>query len=128
MNNAMQPLSLTSLTIQHVLKVLSFCAILVVLMFYLHHQAQSLIDGPELSLNETLDLVQHTRTVTLQGDAKNIVSIHLNGKEIYTDEDGHFSRSLVLEDGYTIMTLTAKDRFGRSTSLTKEFVYVPATL
>ena len=124
----MQPLSLSTITIQHVLKVLGFGAILVLLMFYLHHQAKNLIDGPELSLSGMLETVQHTRTVTLHGDTKNIVSIHLNGKEIYTDEDGHFSRSLVLEDGYTIMTLTAKDRFGRSTSLTKEFVYVPATL
>ncbi len=124
----MQPLSLTSITIQHVLKVLSFGVLLFVLMLYLHHQAKSLIDGPELSLTETLERVQHTRTVTLHGAAKNIVSIHMNGKEIYTDEDGRFSRSLVLENGFTIMTLTAKDRFGRSTSLTKEFVYVPATL
>ncbi len=124
----MQPLSLSTITIQHVLKVLGFGAILVLLMFYLYHQAKSLIDGPELSLSGMLETVQHTRTVTLEGDTENIVSIHLNGKEIYTDEDGHFSRSLVLEDGYTIMTLTAKDRFGRSTSLTKEFVYVPATL
>ena len=71
--------------------------------------------------------VQHDRTVTLTGNTHNIVKLTLNGMEIHTNEQGAFTRILLLENGYTIMTLQAQDRFGRETSVVREYVYVPRT-
>jgi hypothetical protein len=69
--------------------------------------------------------VSHTQHVTVTGTAKNIVKLTLNGREIHTNETGDFTHELVLENGYTILTLAAQDRFGRATSLTRTYVYVP---
>jgi hypothetical protein len=69
--------------------------------------------------------VQHERSVTLSGSTQNIVKLTSNGKEIHTDASGSFTHELILENGYTIVSLQAQDRFGRTTSLTHEFVYIP---
>jgi hypothetical protein len=57
------------------------------------------------------------------GEAKNVSYLSLNGRQIFTDESGTFSEKLLLPYGYTIMTLKARDRFGRSRTYTLELVY-----
>ncbi len=44
-------------------------------------------------------------------------------RKIYTDKDGYFKEALVLENGYTVATLQAEDRYGRITKHTEEFVF-----
>jgi hypothetical protein len=96
------------------------------IIFYVQFQARNIIQGPTLAITNTLPSIQHERHITLNGTAHNVVKLTLNGKEIHTDENGAFSHTLVLENSYTIMSLNAQDRFGRTTSLIKEFVYVPS--
>ena len=100
--------------------------IVVLVLFYVHFQARNIIQGPALTLTDNLSAVQNERIITLHGTARNVVKLTLNGKEIHTDESGVFAHTLVLENSYTIMSLNAQDRFGRTTSLVKEFVYVPS--
>ncbi len=98
------------------------------ILWYVHFQARNFLQGPAIVLNDTGSAIHHERIVSLAGNTRNIVKLTLNGREIHTDESGVFAQELVLEDGYTIMTLSAHDRFGRSTSLTKEYVYSPLSL
>ncbi|MCA9363720.1 hypothetical protein KC727_00690 [Candidatus Kaiserbacteria bacterium] len=95
-------------------------------IWYFLFQARIFMDGPEITLINEPDTLQHSQTVTLEGVAQNIVSLTLNGNTLSTDEEGRFSRALILPEGYTVVTLTAKDRYGRYTSLEREFVYSPA--
>ena len=114
------------LTLGKVLKWLLFFIVGTALIWYAAFQARLFISGPSLVLrNDTVTLhdMQMTR---LNGTAKNIVAITLNDRPIFTDDDGNFSEPLVLENGYTIMTLRAKDRYGREKMLARSFVYVPA--
>lgn len=90
-------------------------------------QARLLIIGPTITLTAEPAVVVHERTTELSGYAANIVRITLNGRQIYTDKNGYFKEVLVLENGYTVATLTGTDRYGRTTSLTRTFVYVPIT-
>lgn len=99
--------------------VLIFCG-------YLLWQGRFLLLGPNVTFSQVPALVQESRTVTLQGTAANIVRITLNGREISTTPDGYFAEEIVLENGYTISTITAYDRYGRKRSYTQEFVYTPA--
>ncbi len=121
----MDLISFRTLTLGTYIKGVSIIALIVLLVWYVHFQARNFLTGPTLDIADTQGIVHHDRTIPLNGIAHNIVKLTLNGKEIHTNEAGSFSHSLILEDGYTIMTLRAEDRFGRATSLTREFVYVP---
>ncbi len=117
--------TLTHITLGTCIRFALTCALIGFIVWYVHFQARNFLQGPAITLEDTGGALHHERTISLMGNTRNIVKLTLNGREIHTDESGVFAQELVLEDGYTIMTLSAVDRFGRSTSLTREYVYVP---
>ena len=89
-----------------------FLAIAVYSLF----QARFLIIGPRVSVTTPRDgSIADTDVVTMQGVAKNAAWLSLNGRQIFTDEDGNWSEKLVISEGQSVMTVQAKDRFGRET-------------
>lgn len=99
-----------------------------VIVAYIVFQARFLIAGPQIVLTAEPATQHNTRTITLTGTAYNITHLWLNDRPIFTDESGHFSERLVLENGYTIATLKARDRFGRETRVERPFVYTPVSI
>lgn len=100
---------------------------LLLVLSYVSFQARFLIIGPQITLTDTPPLVHNERQIFLSGKAFNISRLWLNNRPIYTDIDGNFKEALVLENGYTIATLRAEDRYGRTTAVARQFVYVPAS-
>lgn len=100
---------------------------LLLVFAYTLFQARFLISGPQILLTSSPNLRQNTQQVSLSGKTYNISRLWLNDRPIYTDAKGNFKETLVLENGYTIATLRAEDRYGRKTTVTKPFVYIPAS-
>ncbi len=101
---------------------------LLVILAYFIFQARFLIMGPQITLTERPNIRQNERTVFLTGNTRNISHLWLNDRPIYTNKVGEFKEALVLENGYTIATLRAEDRYGRKTTVSAPFVYTPASL
>lgn len=100
----------------------------VILMIgFITFQARYLITGPQIFITTDLQGPQNTRAVELTGTAHNISRLWLNDRQIFTDNQGNFSEALVLENGYTIATLRAEDRYGRTTRVEYPLVYVAAS-
>lgn len=97
------------------------------LLSYAFFQARFLIIGPQITLDQEPNLLQNKRSVFLEGTAFNISRLWLNDRQIFTDAQGNFREALILENGYTISTLRAEDRYGRNTTLTRSYVYAPAS-
>jgi hypothetical protein len=95
---------------------------------YVLFQARFMIQGPQIHITTPIPTSSNERIVTVAGNARNITKITLNGRQIFTDEYGQFEEALVLENGYTIATIAAVDRYGRETSVAQPVVYTPATL
>lgn len=94
---------------------------------YTIYQARHFLSGPELTLLSP----QNGATVSdslieIKGHADNIVYISLNDRQIYVDQQGNFSENLLLFSGYNVITLKAKDKFGRETEKVLSLVYKPA--
>ena len=95
------------------------------LVWYAVWEAWPLITGPSLTLAE-VTVRQDSRTATIVGSAQNVTAITLNDRPIFTNDDGDFKEELVLENGYTILTLRAQDRYGRTVMLARPLVYASA--
>jgi len=115
------------LTLRRVLGVLLILSVLSVSAVYVLFQARYLILGPQITLEATHPGRTNQPVVILRGHASTIARLWLNDRQIFTDRAGYFEEALILENGYTIATLAAEDRFGRRATFTREFVYVPAT-
>lgn len=77
------------------------------------------IRGPVLKVDYPQDyLVVRQPLISVQGTAARIATLHINGREIFTNEEGVFEDRLLVPPGYSIMTLTAQDQFGRSITKT----------
>ncbi len=124
----MRPTNTSSITLGTCIKCIGIIGLIGIIVFYVQFQARNILLGPTIHLNETPVAIHHERLITLTGNARNIVKLTLNGKEIHTNAKGDFAQELILESGYTLATLEAQDRFGRVKTLTQPYVYVPETL
>lgn len=101
---------------------------ILVLLSYVIFQARFLIQGPTITLIDEPRSVQNAKIIHLKGAARNITKITLNGRQIFTDKSGYFDEALVLENGYTIATIAATDRYGRENDVVRQFVYTPTSI
>ncbi len=115
------------LELRSFLKLVLLAILALVILGYVAFQARFLIIGPVVRLTTETKPVYNDRTIEIAGQAENVTYLTLNGRSIYTNETGAFTEKLVLENGYTIMTIRAQDRYGRETTLTRSFVYRPAS-
>lgn len=98
------------------------------ILLYIIFQTRFLLIGPFLELTIEPPAVSSERFVTITGKTANITYISLNGRQIFTDQNGIFSEEIMLENGYTIATVAASDRFGRTREISREFMYLPASV
>lgn len=111
------------LTLQSFLKLFFFLGVIGLFLWYVLFQSRLLLAGPYVALSVEPDVVQTESLVAIEGEAHNVVTITLNGRDIFVDEQGFFRESLVLPEGYTIMSIKAKDRYGRETVIERPFMY-----
>lgn len=103
---------------------LALIAIVLFIVGYAFFRSGDLIKGPniEVASPATGDTIE-SENVTITGQAERIATLFMNGRQVFTDDKGNFSESLLLAYGYNIIELKAKDKFGRATSRTLELVF-----
>ena len=83
-------------------------------------KAMPLILGPAVTLDSPADGAAFPGgEVSVAGQAFRTQSLTLDGAPLLPDQNGRFSKVLVLPSGRTILSLTVADRFGRSKTLTR---------
>ena len=87
-------------------------------------EARNIAMGPIVYMREPADgYAATTSLITIIGNAKNISFITLDGGQIFTDEEGNFSEDRILSSGYNVITIIAKDKFGKETEKTLHITY-----
>jgi len=91
---------------------------------YAYSRMRNLIEGPQIVITapengRTVD----SSLINIRGETRNITSISLNGRTIFTDEDGHIQERVLLSYGYNVLEFRAQDRFGREIKKVLELVY-----
>ncbi|MCA9356590.1 hypothetical protein H6784_02915 [Candidatus Nomurabacteria bacterium] len=115
-----------NISFRTIIKFVSGLVLSLLVLTYVTFQARYLIIGPQIILTEDQEVTQNQRQIFLVGHAYNISHLWLNDRSIYTNAQGDFKEALVLENGYTVATLRAEDRYGRETKIIRSFVYTPA--
>lgn len=80
-----------------------------------------LVKGVEIKA----DIIKNSGSslVEVAGNAKNSTHLRLNGREIFIDKSGNFSEMVGLLPGLSIISIEAKDKFGKEDSKKFEIVY-----
>lgn len=98
---------------------LSLLAILLgAICVYIVYQARFLLLGPQITLFEPSEttVVTTEKYLEISGNAKNIVTITINDRTIFTDDTGNFTERVFLQPGINSTSLRAQDRYRRTTT------------
>jgi hypothetical protein len=94
----------------------------VCIVLYSLFQGRFVILGPNIRIDTPKDGASVTAPVTISGHADNVAYISLDDRPIFTDDHGNWSEQLIASPGLSIITVRAKDRFGRQKVKTLEIV------
>lgn len=76
------------------------------------YQARAYLSGPRIIIESK---TREGSLLVLAGTAERIAFLSLQGKPIFTDENGRWQETVLLLPGYNSMAVVARDRFGRKT-------------
>ena len=93
---------------------------------YAYFQIMRVARGATLSLQEPASGATFSKPlITVDGEANRVSFISINGRQIFTDESGRFKEEILLAEGYNVLTVAVKDRFGAVRKEMREVVYKP---
>lgn len=75
-----------------------------------------------VKIEATLERKTETSLTKITGNASKAVYLSLNGREIFIDKEGNFSESIAVLPGFSVVTLNARDKFGKTALKTFEIV------
>ena len=115
-------------TLKRVLRLLLILSFVGVIVFYAYYQSRAVVAGPEIILATPLNgITSTTSLIEVRGVAIHAKELTLDGRGIFVDMSGNFAEKLLLQDGYNIIQLTAKDGGGREVKKTIEMIYIDKT-
>ncbi len=95
-------------------KIIAIVLLLASIGLYAFFQGYELIKGPIVKITSPADNSSVTDpSILIEGYAKNVSFIYLNGRQIFVDTEGLFDEKLLLLPGYNIITVRATDKFNR---------------
>ena len=98
----------------------------ILVALYAYYEGRGLLYGPAIEIDNRVMEVSEP-FITIEGNARRISSLSMNGTSIVVTEDGAFSEGYVLAPGYNRITLSARDRWGKTTERSIEILYTPST-
>ncbi len=105
------------------IKVGSLSFLFLIIISYSVFQASKIIMGPKINLTSPENGMTFSNAlIEIEGTAKNISYLNLNGRPIFTDKNGRFNEKFLLSPGYNIIKLDARDKFKNYTEKTLELV------
>jgi hypothetical protein len=94
---------------------------------YLFWQFSALTAAPKLTItNPDKDQVLYGSLITINGQVNGGADVYVNESPILSDANGNFSDAIALQDGVNAIRVTAKNRLGKNTTVTRNILaHVP---
>lgn len=92
--------------------VMSCVALFAVILVFSYEKMCFVFNG--VKIEATLKQETDSPLATVSGTASKASFISLNGREIFIDKDGNFSEKISMLPGFSVITLDAKDKFGKT--------------
>jgi hypothetical protein len=101
--------------------IISCVALFSIIMIFGYEKMHFIWKGVEIKA--TIKQENNSPLAKVSGSASKAIYLTLNGREIFVDTDGNFSESIAVLPGFSVVTLDAKDKFGKTAEKKFEVVY-----
>lgn len=104
-------------------KYLIILILVIIFLFFGLYRARNFLEGPKIVIESPIDgQAVSSSYLEIKGVAKNVALLYLNGRQIFTDQNGNFKENLLLARGYNIIQIKADDKFNREVKIKREVV------
>jgi hypothetical protein len=94
------------------IEIISCVVLFAIIAVFSYEKMCFLIKG--VKIEATIEQQDSSSLAVVKGVAAKATYITLNGREIFIDKDGNFSESIAVLPGFSIVTLNARDKFGKT--------------
>ncbi len=102
-------------TAKKILRWLGIVLLFVVIVGYAVFRSRDLLFGIQFTVNGLTDgMTVDSSILELKGDARHANEIRVDNQPIPLSEAGSWHDSLILMEGYNVVTIRATDKFGRT--------------
>ena len=108
----MQRIKIEKINIKWWVNALFFVTLFSIIIIFAYIKTDFLVKG--IKIEAAIDLKNSSSLVEVKGNAQNSIYLSLNGREIFIDREGNFSELVKLLPGFSIISLEAKDQFGKT--------------
>jgi hypothetical protein len=92
--------------------IISCITLFSIIMIFGYEKMSFIFKG--VKIEATLEQKTDSSLSIIKGNANKATYITLNGREIFIDKDGNFSESIAMLPGFSVITLNAHDKFGKT--------------
>ena len=107
-----------------ILKIVSLSFLLLFIVLYTFFRSKDLIFGVRI---KDVNIVDGSKAsdniIKITGNARNAIELTLDGRAISIDQKGNFEETIALLSGYNVISLKAKDEFGKSDEKNYKLMY-----
>lgn len=95
-------------------KPITLALLVIVIASYSAWRVKDIIEGPKITVYSPTD-GDNSRSdlVKITGKAERISQLFINGRKVFTDEEGNFNENYLLANGYNALEIKALDNLGR---------------
>ncbi len=87
-----------------------------IIVAYSVYQARNILFAPTITLVSPIDGETYTDPlIHVKGVATHAAYLTLDDRALFADKKGNFDDTLLLGEGYTIIKISAEDKFGKKT-------------
>ena len=90
---------------------ISFVGLFLFIGIFTYEKTCFILNG--VKIKAQIEPIVNTGLVSIKGNAEKAIKITINDREIFVDKKGNFSEVLSPLDGYSIIKIYAKDKFGK---------------
>lgn len=101
-------------------------AFFILVAVYAYYEGRGLLWGPTIDIENRVMEVEGP-FITIEGTARRIATLSMNGMPITVTEEGAFAEPLLLVPGYNRIVLSAQDRWGKTAERVVEILYTPTS-
>ena len=105
-------------------KIACLSVFFILIVVYAFFRSHDLIFGVKIRNVNLIDGATVSESVMeVTGNAKNAIKLTLNGREISINQQGDFSETIALLEGYNIINIKAEDKFGYMDEKNYKLIY-----
>lgn len=111
------------LTLPRIIKNSLIAGLIVLCFLYLGRRLEMIVAAPSLVVTSPQEnLITTDKTIKLSGTAEAETEVDINGESILSDSNGNFSKQIDLKDGVNLITVTAKKKYGRESTIQRQIL------